>query len=301
MSSPNWRLPFLTASPQTLFLWKGIPRIALIALLLLACPVQAKTCGSITFNGKKTNISCSVAKPAKKNNTTPQNRSAPKKNTATASTIGSDAPPALLPVAATLPPAVPPLPYATTAPAAPVASGHCSAVITFNGKKHKIKHRCPLLPLRAGGIPLAVSEPSGDFKTRQEQYKQTVNELAAKYQVDPALIHAVISVESGYRSDAVSNKGAVGLMQLMPGTASDMNITDPYNPANNLEGGIKYLSLQLARFKDVELALAAYNAGPESLAHYNGQIPPYNETQHYVKRVMIYKDRYQNDWQQHIK
>jgi lytic transglycosylase len=90
-------------------------------------------------------------------------------------------------------------------------------------------------------------------------------------------------------------------MQLMPGTAGDMNVTDPYNPANNLEGGIKYLSQQLSRFQNTEQALAAYNAGPQSLLRYRGQIPPYNETRQYIQRVMHYKNRYQNDWQQHIK
>jgi len=172
--------------------------------------------------------------------------------------------------------------------------------LTINGQKRRIQQHCPLLAL-SPLAPVAIAEPSGDFKTRQEQHKALINQLAAKYQIDPALVHAVVSVESGYRSSAVSGKGAVGLMQLMPGTAGDMNVTDPYNPANNLEGGIKYLSQQLSRFQNTEQALAAYNAGPQSLLRYRGQIPPYNETRQYIQRVMHYKNRYQNDWQQHIK
>ena len=258
--------------------------LTLLALLALTLPAAGKTCGTVVYKGKKTNIPCSVAIPNGK-------RPPPPKPT------NSIVPPIQLP--GDPPPA--PAPAATPAPAAaPVATGRCYATLTINGQKRRIQQHCPLLPL-SPLAPVAIAEPSGDFKTRQEQHKALINQLAAKYQIDPALVHAVVSVESGYRSNAVSGKGAVGLMQLMPGTAGDMNVTDPYNPANNLEGGIKYLSQQLSRFQNTEQALAAYNAGPQSLLRYRGQIPPYNETRQYIQRVMHYKNRYQNDWQQHIK
>ncbi len=257
--------------------------LTLLALLALALPATGKTCGTVTFKGKKTNIPCSVAIPNGKRPPPPK----PTSNIVPPIQLPGDPPPA-------------PQPAAAPAPAAPVATGRCYATLTINGQKRRIQQHCPLLPL-SPLAPVAIAEPSGDFKTRQEQHKALINQLAAKYQIDPALVHAVVSVESGYRSNAVSGKGAVGLMQLMPGTAGDMNVTDPYNPANNLEGGIKYLSQQLQRFQNTEQALAAYNAGPQSLLRYRGQIPPYNETRQYIQRVMHYKNRYQNDWQQHIK
>ena len=255
-----------------------------LVFLALALPAHGKSCGTVVYKGKKTNIACSVALPNGKAKTPP-----PKP----ANTL---IPPIQLPGD---PPPVPVAPAAAPATAEPVATGQCYATLTINGQKRRIQQHCPLLPLTLA--PVRIAEPSGDFKTRQEQHKALINQLAAKYQIDPALVHAVISVESGYRSDAVSGKGAVGLMQLMPGTAGDMNVADPYNPANNLEGGIKYLSQQLARFQNTEQALAAYNAGPQSLLRYRGQIPPYQETRQYIQRVMHYKNRYQNDWQQHIK
>ena len=255
-----------------------------LAFLALALPAHGKNCGTVVYKGKKTNIACSVALPNGKAKTPP-----PKP----ANTL---IPPIQLPGD---PPPAPVAPAAAPATAEPVATGQCYATLTINGQKRRIQQHCPLLPLTLA--PVRIAEPSGDFKTRQEQHKALINQLAAKYQIDPALVHAVVSVESGYRSNAVSGKGAVGLMQLMPGTAGDMNVTDPYNPANNLEGGIKYLSQQLSRFQNTEQALAAYNAGPQSLLRYRGQIPPYNETRQYIQRVMHYKNRYQNDWQQHIK
>ena len=257
--------------------------LTLLALLALTLPAAGKTCGTVTFKGKKTNIPCSVAIPNGKRPPPPK----PTSNIVPPIQLPGDPPPA-------------PQPAAAPAPTAPVATGRCYATLTINGQKRRIQQHCPLLPL-SPLAPVAIAEPSGDFKTRQEQHKALINQLAAKYQIDPALVHAVVSVESGYRSNAVSGKGAVGLMQLMPGTAGDMNVTDPYNPANNLEGGIKYLSQQLSRFQNTEQALAAYNAGPQSLLRYRGQIPPYNETRQYIQRVMHYKNRYQNDWQQHIK
>jgi soluble lytic murein transglycosylase-like protein len=111
-----------------------------------------------------------------------------------------------------------------------------------------------------------------------------VTEAATKYGVDPILVRAVAWQESRFRGSAVSPKGAIGVMQLMPGTASWLGV-NPHNPRDNIFGGVAYLSTLLDRFGgDVRLALAAYNAGPEAVARHRG-IPPYRETQNYVKAI----------------
>lgn len=104
--------------------------------------------------------------------------------------------------------------------------------------------------------------------------------------LDPKLVKAVIQVESGYNSKARSNKGALGLMQLMPGTASLLNVRNPFDPEDNLRGGTRYLRQLLDRFAGrVELALAGYNAGPGAVEKHRG-VPPYAETRDYVRQVM---------------
>lgn len=123
-------------------------------------------------------------------------------------------------------------------------------------------------------------------------YKTQVRIMADKYGVDEALVRAVIHAESAFKADAVSRAGAQGLMQLMPATAKDMGVIDSLNVDQNIEGGTKYLAKLLGHYAgDITLATAAYNAGPGAVNRYNG-IPPYEETQAYVKRVAILKDRY---------
>jgi soluble lytic murein transglycosylase-like protein len=116
---------------------------------------------------------------------------------------------------------------------------------------------------------------------------------AAEYnEVEESLIRAIIHAESAYQPDARSPKGAQGLMQLMPATAAELQVGDPFDPAENIEGGARYLSQLLAEFKgDRDLATAAYNAGPNAVYKYGG-IPPYDETQEYVRRVRILYKRY---------
>ncbi len=119
-----------------------------------------------------------------------------------------------------------------------------------------------------------------------------VKEKAGKYNLDQSLLKAVIKAESGFNSKAVSPAGAAGLMQLMPGTARGLGVNDVFDANQNIEGGAKYLKGLLDRFDgDKKLALAAYNAGPNAVKKYGG-IPPYRETQAYVKRVLDYEKNY---------
>jgi len=119
-----------------------------------------------------------------------------------------------------------------------------------------------------------------------------IQEAALASGVDAALIRAIIHAESAYQADAVSPKGAQGLMQLMPQTAKMLQVSDPFNPANNIEGGARHLADLLKQFDgDVTLAAAAYNAGAGAVQKYGG-VPPYDETREYVRRVNILKKRY---------
>ncbi|MCA0753797.1 lytic transglycosylase domain-containing protein [Paenibacillus sp. N4] len=142
---------------------------------------------------------------------------------------------------------------------------------------------------------LSFAEDSADVRDAGE-YGGLIAQASAKYGVDAALIRAVIRTESGFRADAVSGAGAKGLMQLMDGTARGLGVTDPFDPAQNIDGGTKYLSYLLKKYNGNEqVALAAYNAGPgrvdrtgistdEQLAANSGELP--EETQRYVLKVL---------------
>jgi len=124
-------------------------------------------------------------------------------------------------------------------------------------------------------------------------YSQFINLSALEYNVDPALIRALIHAESSFKADALSRTGAQGLMQLMPATADYLGVADPWDPKQNIKGGVDYIARLLAMFsQDMTLATAAYNAGPNAVKKYEG-IPPYSETQVYVKRVATLTQRYQ--------
>ena len=127
------------------------------------------------------------------------------------------------------------------------------------------------------------------------EYEPIIKKCSEKYGVSASLIKAVIHAESGYNPNAVSHKGASGLMQLMPGTAKSLKVNNSFDPKDNVEGGVKYLRFLLDTFRgDVSMALAAYNAGLSKVAKYGG-IPPYAETRNYVNRVLSYMQSYQTN------
>jgi soluble lytic murein transglycosylase-like protein len=128
------------------------------------------------------------------------------------------------------------------------------------------------------------------------KYDDIITKTADKFKLDSALIKAVIKAESNFNHRAVSPVGAQGLMQLMPKTASSLNVDDSFHPEKNIEGGARYLRYLLNTYKgDLTLALAAYNAGEKAVAKYNYSIPPYRETQNYVRRVYSFYRSYSNN------
>ena len=127
------------------------------------------------------------------------------------------------------------------------------------------------------------------------KYDDLITKAANKFKLDSALIKAVIKAESNFNHRAVSRVGAQGLMQLMPKTASDLKVEDSFHPEKNIEGGARYLRYLLNTYKgDLTLALAAYNAGEKAVAKYNYNVPPYRETQNYIKRVFSFYKSYSN-------
>ena len=128
------------------------------------------------------------------------------------------------------------------------------------------------------------------------KYDHLISKAADKFKLDSALIKAIIKAESNFNHRAVSPVGAQGLMQLMPQTASSMQVDDSFHPEKNIEGGARYLSYLLKTYRNnLELALAAYNAGEKAVAKYNYNIPPYRETQNYVRRVLSFYRSYRNE------
>lgn len=132
---------------------------------------------------------------------------------------------------------------------------------------------------------------------RDSHLESKIARYARAQGLSPRLVQAVVQVESGYNPRALSNKGAMGLMQLMPETARELGVTNAYDPDQNLRGGSRYLWQQIRRFKgDLEMALAAYNAGPTAVARYGG-VPPYDETRRYVAKVMaLYENSPPPQW-----
>lgn len=160
----------------------------------------------------------------------------------------------------------------------------------------KTKHKGK--PFRVySGVKITKSKPVAvksrvDFQSlrkNRRRFSDMIDEVAHKSRLYPSLLHAVVKAESAYDPNAVSSAGAVGLMQLMPSTASRYGVVDSRDPKANVEGGARYLRNLLTRYNNnIKLALAAYNAGEKAVEKYGNEIPPYPETQDYVKKVLAF-------------
>ncbi len=140
-----------------------------------------------------------------------------------------------------------------------------------------------------------ITKPDNRVITSKKEdiYNKIIYEASKQYCVDTALIKAIIMAESSYDHSAISNRGAIGLMQLMPDTADELGVEDIFDPVHNIKGGTKYIKQLLERFDgNIELALAAYNAGSTKVKRYNG-IPPFETTRIYIKKVFEYYLHYQ--------
>lgn len=167
--------------------------------------------------------------------------------------------------------------------------------------------RITVIENRIQSLDSFVQKPDADFQkildttvksknNPNSVSRSEIDNLITKYSdkngLDEDFVKAVINQESGFNPNATSHCGAMGLMQLMPATAQGLGVTDAYNPEQNIQGGTKYLKGLMDRFgNDKSLALAAYNAGPNAVKKYGG-IPPYAETQNYVKKVLSKYDTY---------
>ncbi|MFA7693656.1 MAG: lytic transglycosylase domain-containing protein [Candidatus Hydrogenedentales bacterium] len=171
--------------------------------------------------------------------------------------------------------------------------------ITFTNRPEKYTHRDDFveIAIKYERIPLPASykpTPVTELKiVTDENLKSIVTRYASLYQLDEALVYAVIRAESNFNPNAVSPAGARGLMQLMPGTAAEMGVTDIFDPTQNVAGGTQYLYKMMELFQDKKLALAAYNAGPENVKRHKG-VPPFQETKSYVKTVLAFEEAYSN-------
>ena len=153
-------------------------------------------------------------------------------------------------------------------------------------------------PQRKAGYKLlwrsgAKKGGNAEFKRNRARYTPIIDKAARQLDLRPALLHAVVMAESAYDAKAVSKKGAIGLMQLMPATARRYGVSDRRDPVANVDGGARYLRDLLAEFNNnMELALAAYNAGENAVARYGNKIPPFPETRRYVRKVLGYYQRF---------
>lgn len=159
-----------------------------------------------------------------------------------------------------------------------------------NDSRYRLLYRTGPNGLKKSAI--APKAELGIMRRNERRYRSLVDTVADQEHVDKALLQAVIAVESGFNPYAVSPKGAIGLMQVMPETGRRCGVKDLFDPRENVRCGASYLAGLLKRFRDVRLALAAYNAGEDAITKYGNRIPPYEETLFYVPKVMRLYDRY---------
>lgn len=139
--------------------------------------------------------------------------------------------------------------------------------------------------------PVARSPSMTRYQQNRRTHTPLIEQISRRIGLESALVHAVVTAESAYDAGAISRAGAVGLMQLMPATAARYGVSDRHDPAQNVEGGTRYLRDLLLQFRDLTLALAAYNAGENAVVRYGHDIPPYPETRNYVRKVLkLYRD-----------
>ena len=141
--------------------------------------------------------------------------------------------------------------------------------------------------------PQEVSKNDSSDDADKKNISRLIEKYAHKNGLNKKLVNAVVKVESNFNNKAVSSAGAKGLMQLMPSTAQKLGVNNPFDSEQNISGGTKYLSHLISKYNSVELGLAAYNAGPENVNKYGG-VPPYNETQNYVKKILELQKNQQN-------
>ena len=157
-----------------------------------------------------------------------------------------------------------------------------------------VRERRPKVSANSGAGQVLIPGTSADWEPDPDYYDQMIRDAALRHQVDPRLIKSVIRAESNFNYLAVSRKGAVGLMQLMPATADDLQVIDPFDPVENIDGGTRYLRKMLGLFNgNLKLALAAYNAGPDRVIKL-GRVPNLRETLNYIKKVQYFYQEYKD-------
>lgn len=172
-----------------------------------------------------------------------------------------------------------------------IAAGPLASVEAHRRPVAPIVWEAPVVPEPAEAVEPAVLRvaPPPSLEDEMARFSRIVDKASRAHGVDRALVQALILVESGYDPEAVSASGALGLMQLMPATAARYGVADPFDPEMNVRGGVKYLRDLLALYDgDIELALAAYNAGPGNVARAGNRIPSNPETERFVPKVMGY-------------
>ena len=167
---------------------------------------------------------------------------------------------------------------------------HFSDVSAGSGKKYRKIKTAPINAQQREQAARPARRPaqasSASIKKAPAAYTDIINSACDRHGIDPALVHAVVKVESDFNPYALSRKGAMGLMQLMPKTALELNVRNGFNPHENIDGGVKYLRYLIDRYEgNLSLALAAYNSGETSVKKW-GTIPPFPETQNYVQRIL---------------